>query len=105
MPSDNLRETLGREIDVTTWSDLRDHATAERMLLVATHVDLLEVALATAEDRTGEIQAWITSGELARPSLEQMKAFEETQGLQFRCAIVQPFVLAQSLASEAPDPG
>ncbi len=100
------REKLTRDLDITTWSDLRPHAIAERMFLVSRDLDLIEVAVAVADDESARVDAWISSGKITRPSLEQQSVWEGTTELIFRCVIVQPFVLAHELPESewAPPP-
>jgi hypothetical protein len=88
---------MASEVDVTSWGDLRSHSVADRMFLVASDLALVDVALAVANDQSAEVQAWVSSGQLVRPSADQVQVFESREGLAFRCVIISPFVLIQEL--------
>jgi len=95
------RAKLAAEIDLVPWRELRSHALADRVFLVGPDLELLDVAVAVACDAAGEVAAWTRGGDLARPSQEQMTAWEETPAPVFRCVIVAPFVLVQRTTGSA----
>ena len=95
-----LREKLVAEIQVTDWSELRSHAVSGRAFLVSGDLELLDVALAVANDEASAVEAWIGTGKLVRPSSAQMKSFERGSARTFRYVIVSPFVLIQARMGE-----
>jgi len=93
--SDDLRDKLQAEIGVVPFSDLRAHAKRGGLFLVSGEVLLVDVAVAVASDDKAAVEAFLASGSLGRPTLEQLEAWESAQGAVFEVAIVQPFVLAR----------
>jgi len=102
LSSQGLRAKLAAEVDRVPWPELKSHARADRLFVVAAHLDLLEVAVAVATDSATQVESWIGRAELARPEREELDAWGAQARLEFRCVIVQPFVLVQPLAGESP---
>jgi len=100
---DPARTKLAAEIDFVPWRELKSHALADRMLVVALELNLLDVAVGVACDATAEVEAWMRADAITRPSAEQVAAWDETPAMPFRCVIVAPFVLAQLPAHEPSD--
>lgn len=96
--TDALREKLRAEIGVVPFSDLRAHAKRGGLFLVSGEATVLDVAVAVASDDKGAVEAYLADGQLGRPSLEQLAAWESAEGAVFEVAIVQPFVLARPAA-------
>ena len=73
----SAREAPGvAQIQVTGWSELRSHAVAGQAFLVSGDLELLDAALAVANDDASAAEAWIGTGKLVRPISAQMKSFE-----------------------------
>lgn len=92
---DDESRRLGAEIARVTWLDLRQHALRGALFVVHPDAKLLEVGLAVASDDKAAVEQWLTSGQLARPSVEEHAAWEADLSRPFDFVIVQPFVLAQ----------
>jgi hypothetical protein len=102
----HVREKLAGEIDLADWAALAPHATAGRLFVVASELALLDAAVAVASDDKEQVEPWIASGQLARPTASQVEHFQRQKGLGFACVIVSPFVLAQGRrVEEASDDG
>lgn len=97
------RKKLAEEVGTAPWSLLDPHFRRDALFLVDPQLELLDVAVAAAEDRTAEVRGWIEEGRLSRPSAEQSQAWADEEGAMFRFVIVQPFVLAQRIASPDAD--
>jgi len=93
---------MASEIGPVFWSDLRAHAARNGLFLVATDLDLAEVACAVASDDSTKIEQWLESGLLFRPSAVQLEAWDCALDTPFRSVVVQPFALAQ--ATDDPRP-
>ena len=89
-----LREKLTEEVTVSTWKGLIPDMLTRSLFIVSPDLDLVEVGVAVALDRTPRIKEWIDDGRLARPTGEQITRWETTGSL-FRFIIVQPFVFFQ----------
>ena len=90
-----LREKLADEVGTVAWSWLRPHHERGILFLVAEELELLEVALAVAEDRVEKVKAWLEAGHLCQPQPEQVEVWESCGGL-FAGVIVKPYVFFKS---------
>lgn len=90
-----LREKLVSELGVSTWRGLVPDVLKKSLFIVSTDLDLIEVGIHVALDHTEEVKRWIESGQLAKPTLEQMKEWD-TQGSLFQFIIVEPYVFFQT---------
>lgn len=95
-----LQEKLDREVDITTWRDLRSHAARDVLFLVAAGLTLVEAGKALAMDQAELVAGYIEGGQLTRPTGTQMAEFEKDLGKTFECLIVSPFVLAREVQVE-----
>ena len=89
-----LAEKLKNEIGTADWPLLKPHADRGVILIIHPQLDLLEVAIQVAEDRTEQIRLWLDGGEITRPTPKQLKEWETGETI-FICIIVQPFILIQ----------
>lgn len=97
-----LREKLASEIAAIHWPVLEAHHRRGALFVVDPTVELADVATAIAEDRSPEVQGWLEAGHLGRPTDDDAAAWAEEQGARFLFVIVQPYVLAQRVAFDAP---
>jgi hypothetical protein len=86
-----LADKFKDEIGTVSWSWLRPHEKHKTLFLVASELDLIEVAIAVAEDKTVQVKAWLDRGDLVQPTLEQVAKWERAGGL-FSGIIVKPYV-------------
>jgi hypothetical protein len=96
--TESRRDALLAQIDTVPFTPLAPHAGRNALFLVAADTELVDVALAVAENRTSDVEALIARGALRRPTAEEVTRFAaEPDAHAFRFVIVQPFVLAQSV--------
>ena len=93
--SDDLRAHLANEVHRVDWQPLAAHAKRGGLVLVDTRLDLVEVAVAVAEDDTGKVQQWMEAKQLSKPTDAQVGSWENETDERFTVVIVQPYVLAQ----------
>ncbi len=86
-----------KDLAEVPWKDLRIHLQRGAVILVASELDMLDTAVAVAEDDKDKVAAWIGAGQLIKPSSEQIEAWESELEKPFRMLIVQPFILAQEV--------
>jgi len=86
-----LAEKLKEEIGTVSWSWLRPHEKRKVLFLVAAELDLVEVAIAVAEDQTEKVKSWLDNSDLTQPTLKQVAKWEKSGGL-FSGIIVKPYV-------------
>ena len=94
---DDVAQKLENELIETTWDELRGQLVRDSIILVAPTLDLLQVGIKVAEDDKQAVAGWIGDEALAKPTAEQLTAWEGQLDKRFRMLIVQPFVLAQEL--------
>jgi hypothetical protein len=92
-----LRERFRQDLAEVCWKDLRIHLPREVIITVAPELDLVAAATAIARDDKGRVEVWLAAGELAKPSSEQLAAWEQELAKPFRILIVQPYILAQEV--------
>lgn len=88
-----MRETLVASMGPIEFSDLRPHIVRGAVITVDASLDLLEVGEAVARDDKERIAAWLATGLLSKPSLEQIERWAKTEGPAWTVLVVQPFVL------------
>ena len=93
----SLREKLSNQLGDAPWRNLREHAARDGLVCCRLGEDILEAAVAIAEDNTAWVSQAIESGLLYKPSAEQLAFLEKKQETLFRFLIVQPFVVVQEL--------
>lgn len=96
-----MTETLAqfkRDLAEVPWKDLRIHLQRGAIIIVDPSLELLDVAVAVAEDHTLQVTDWIAAGKLLKPSLQQIEAWETQLDKPFRMLIAQPYILVQAVA-------
>ncbi|MCA9611001.1 MAG: DUF2288 family protein [Myxococcales bacterium] len=95
---DDVRAKLATELMPAEWAMLRMLYRRDGLFIVTAELELLDVATAVATNDRAAVEGWIADGSIARPTPEQVEAWEAETGPRFLSVIVQPFVLAQRLA-------
>ena len=93
-----LKERLKKDVANISWKDLQPHAKRDAIIVVTEELDLPEVAVAIAEDNTASVQRWIGDRAIAKPSSQQLTAWNQTPEKLFITLIVQPFVVIQEVS-------
>lgn len=94
----NVRERLARDLAEVSWKDMRVHLQRDVIILVAEDLDLVDVAVDVAQDNKHQVSLWISSGQLTKPSREQIDQWEHQLDKPFRMLIAQPYILAQPVS-------
>lgn len=91
---ENLKEKLKSEVDQADWDMLAQHHQQGTVFIVSGGVGLLDVAVAIAQDKTDFVKIWLDSGNLARPSDQEVSQFKKNR-FEKMCdfIIIQPYVL------------
>ena len=92
-----LREQFQRDLAEVSWKDLRIHLQRDAVILVDPTLDLVDTAVAVAEDDKLQVESWLAEGLLKKPDAAQIKSWETDLEKPFRVLIVQPFILTQSV--------
>jgi hypothetical protein len=88
-----MRERLAATLGDVFWSDLRAHAARDAIIVVADHLDIVDVGVAIATDDARRVEAWIQSRDLRKPSAEDLARWPADPAAVFESLVVQPFVL------------
>jgi hypothetical protein len=96
---DDIRKKLQEELDTVDWRALRAEMRRDSLILVAPELDLVEVACSVARDRATKVAEWIVAGQLRKPAVEELAAWERLPEKPFRMLIVAPYVLIQTLCA------
>lgn len=83
------------EIEEVEWHWLRPHLDRGALIVVDPTLELADAAASISADDTVRVGAWITAGQLAKPTLEQITAWDADPVRAFRMLIIQPYVLIQ----------
>jgi hypothetical protein len=90
-------ESFRRDLAEVHWRELKIHLQRDAIITVAQALDIIDVAVAVADDDKGAVEGWIAAEQLGKPTEEQLKSWEKTQEKLFRMLIVQPFILIQDV--------
>ncbi|MBT6178420.1 MAG: DUF2288 family protein [Deltaproteobacteria bacterium] len=92
-----IEEKLRSEVQQTHWDALAIHAERGRLIMVTPQIDLLEAALAVAQDRTKDVETYLSAGLIHKLTEAQIAVLDAEDNPKFNFVIVQPFVLASRL--------
>ena len=93
--TDELRAHLANEVHRVDWKPLAPHAKRGGLVLVDSRLDLVEVAVAVAQDDSARVKQWMDAQQLLKPTVDQVESWESETEERFTIVIVQPYVLAQ----------
>jgi hypothetical protein len=82
------------ETAAITWQELQPFFARGALLQVAGDADLVEVAVAVAEDDQAKVAAWLNAGQLAKMQAEQAQDWQQRDPALW-AVVVAPWVLVQ----------
>ena len=91
-------ESFKRDLAEVYWRELKIHLQRDAIITVSPVLDIIDVAVAIADDDKGAVEGWIANNQLGKPTGDQLKNWEEHQDKSFKMLIVQPFILIQDVA-------
>ncbi len=96
---EDLKDKLKTEVEQADWDMLKVHHQNGAVFIVSGSLQLLDAAVAIAQDKSQFVKVWLDNGELARPTEDQVKNFEASPYEKI-CdfVIIQPYVLIRLLA-------
>ncbi len=89
------KEELALTVDEAEWDWLRAHLERGGLIVVAPELDLVDTGSKVASNDAAAVDGLIASGKLAKPSQEQLAAWNEQREKRFSTLIISPFVLIQ----------
>ncbi|MBI5331444.1 MAG: DUF2288 domain-containing protein [Betaproteobacteria bacterium] len=95
-----LRAKLNGETARLAWPELQRHFARGVVIRVAPDLDLVEVAVAVAQDRRAEVETWMAQGRVARASSEDAIAWNERRR-ELWAVVAAPWVLVQEPLSSS----
>ncbi len=96
---DELIASIQAQLGPCEVSDLEAHLKRNVLFEVSGSLDLLQVALALAEDAAHLVQPWIEKEQLRRVAPAQLEAWKQEKSC-LKSAIVAPWVLVQVGSSD-----
>ena len=84
-------------IEQAEWQWLKPHLSRDALIIVNSSLELLKVSEEMTKNNSNQIQEWIRTGLLSKPTLENVKDWDQTEGKRFNFLIVQPYVLIQEV--------
>ena len=90
-----LRTDLTEMLETVHWGLVAPHAKRARAILVAAHLDMVDVAMNLAEDNAPVVKQWIDDGWLAHPTAAQLTQWNDEPDSLFECLVIPPFVLVR----------
>ena len=91
-----LKQKLKEEVAAISWNSLAPHDKRGCVLILHEELDLVETAMAVAEDNSSLIAEHLDKNLLSRPTESQKDSWAKV-GMTFNFLIVQPFVLIKPL--------
>jgi len=96
----SLRDKLNLETGKLSWRELQRHFARGAVIVVARELDLIDVAVAFAEDQQAQTKAWVAGGQVAHASDTDARRWQEHSSV-FWSLVVAPWVLVQELDDES----
>lgn len=90
-------KSFERDLAEVSWRELKIHLKRDAIIVVAVELDLIDVAIAVADDEKTLVEAWVAKNQLGKPTEDQLKQWEEGSDNRFKMLIVQPFILVQDI--------
>ena len=89
-----IRAKINSETAKIPWHELQRFFAQGKVMLVATKLDLVDVAIAVEQDQVDQVKTWTETGQLGPVSDDQARNwFEEDASLW--AVVVKPWVLVQ----------
>lgn len=98
MTTTNQQQIFRAKVNLETariaWKELQRFFASGAAILVATDLDLVEVALQISEDNKQQVAAWLSEGKIGKVSDAQALAWHEANA-DVWAVVVSPYVLIQ----------
>jgi hypothetical protein len=94
-----LHARLNAETGRLGWAELQRHFARGAVIKVTAGMDLVEVAMAIAEDNREAVAIWMEAGRIARAGTDDAIAWND-RAAQFWAVVAAPWVLVQEIISD-----
>lgn len=92
-----IRAKLEESMGPVVATDLHAHLRRDAVFVVSAGLSLVDCGVAVAMDDAAKVEAWVTSGELRRPTAEERAEWLAEKERRWSAIVVQPYVLVQDL--------
>jgi len=96
-----VRDDLAQAMGPVFFSDLRAHLTRDVVIVIDRALDLLDVAVAVANDDKTFISAQVNAGRIRKPSEEDLARWATIADARWDSVVVAPFVIVRERADAA----
>jgi hypothetical protein len=93
-PAEILRAKLNGETAKVAWAELQRHHARGVVVCVAGELDLIDVAVAMAQDNGAAVSRWMQAGQLEKPTDDQTRDWL-ARDPDLWSVVVAPWVLVQ----------
>lgn len=93
-----MNEKYEKQIFKSTWTDIKQHAERDGLILVDPEIQLAHAAHMIVENQTEVINQWINDGKIGKPTQDQLDSWNSDDQKPFLFFIAQPYVLIQVLS-------
>ena len=89
-----VRAKINQETAKIPWKELQRFFAQGRVIVVSPELDLVEVATMASYDRSDELAAWMSDGEIGKVSDEQAQVWFTSDALLWT-VVVKPWIFVQ----------
>lgn len=89
-----LRAKINQETAKIPWKGLQRFFAQGRVVFVSSELDLVDVAARASDDRSTDIESWMSESKIARVTDEQARRWLECDALLWT-VVVKPWVFVQ----------
>lgn len=90
----DLADLINGQTGRVTWAEIERLFARGAVVKVGQRLDLIDVATAIVEDDKQRVQSWMDSGEVAGPSVEDARSWQQS-GRELWAVVAAPWVLVQ----------
>jgi len=95
----DARDLLNAQTARIGWDELQRHFARGVLIKVAPELDLIQVAAHLIDDDKTSFEAWLASGQVARASDDDARAWTASQP-EFWSVVIAPWVLVQPVTPD-----
>lgn len=99
---ENAQARLNAETARLSWPELERHFARGAVIRIDSELDLIDVAIAIADDEKAAIETWMNAGQVGHPDMENAKDWVERQP-DFWTVVIAPWVLIQEVKTSNND--
>lgn len=89
------KEEIAASVDVAEWSWLRAHLERGGLIVISDKLELSDVACKIANNDSAAVEKAISSGDVGKPSEDQIRLWDTQPSKLFKITIVSPYVIIQ----------